>query len=250
MLSYIENVVIVALCVSVVLGLAYYLNRRMEDDVRKRANGVNGWQLSILGSIYAVVLGFMLSDAWLAYQTATDDARNEAAAVLAIYRSSALMPPECAVPLRNTTETYVNTVLNEEWPAMEQHRPGDQASPVVRTLWSIVDRCDSRVTESARESVIHALDTLQAKRNARLEDFTGHLPLILWSLLLFGGAIVTASSCLLANEKQSVHYFHVVSLTMLISVTLLAISDLDRPFDGGTRIAPIAFRNTQTEMNQ
>jgi hypothetical protein len=60
---------------------------------------VDGWQLSILGSIDAVALGFMLSDAWIAFQTANADARNEAAAALTIYRVSNLLPENCAVPL-------------------------------------------------------------------------------------------------------------------------------------------------------
>jgi hypothetical protein len=77
MLSYLQSIGVVLLCVAVALGLTRFLNWAFEDSLRKRANSVNGWQLGILGSIYAVVLGFMLSDAWLAYQRASDDARNE-----------------------------------------------------------------------------------------------------------------------------------------------------------------------------
>jgi hypothetical protein len=72
----------------------------------------------------------------------------------------------------------------------------------------------------------------------------------MWNVLIFGAVIVIGSSCLLGNEKQSIHYFHVVSLTVLIVVTLLSISDLDRPFDGGTRINPIAFRTIQRDIRQ
>ena len=40
--------------------------------------------------------GFMLSDAWLAYQTAIADVRNEAVAALIVYRTSALRVPPLA----------------------------------------------------------------------------------------------------------------------------------------------------------
>jgi hypothetical protein len=250
MLSYIESFTVVLLCVAVALTLTRYLNRRLEDNVRKLANGVNGWQLGILGSIYAVVLGFMLSDAWLAYQTASDDVRNEAAAALTIYRTAVLMPAPCRLPLQGAAGTYLRTVLDAEWPAMEQHHINTQGAPVIRTMWALVEGCATPGVEPARESVIRALESLQERRDARVEDATGHLPVILWGVLLFGGIIVVASSCLLGNEKQAIHCFHVVSLTVLISVTLLAISDLDRPFDGGTRIDPLAFHNAQADMSQ
>jgi hypothetical protein len=250
MLSYVESLTVVFLCVTVALSLMRFLDRRLEDTVRKRANGVNGWQLSILGSIYAVVLGFMLSDAWLAYQTASDDVRNEAAAALGIYRTAAFMPTECKSLIQRSAETYVKTVLDVEWPAMEQHHADAQGAPVVRAMWNTVENCNAPGAEKARESVIRALELLQARRDSRIEDASGHLPLIMWGVLIFGGVIVVASSCLLGNEKQATHYFHVVSLTVLISVTLLAIADLDRPFDGATRINPGAFHNTQVEITE
>lgn len=250
MLSYIQSLSVVAFCVLVALGLCRILSWRLEDSTRKRANGVNGWQLGILGSIYAVVLGFMLSDAWLSYQTATDDVRNEAAAALMIYRTASLLPKSCSVPLQQAAGGYVKTVLESEWPAMQQHRTGIQAKPFLRSMWGTLSNCDSGNMEARQEGIARALQTLQMRRDARTEDATGHLPLIMWSVLVFGAVVVVASSCLLANEKQSVHCFHVVSLTMLISVTLLAISDLDRPFDGATRITSSAFQNARQEISE
>src|ERR1700712_6005399 len=98
MLSYFESLGVVLFSAAAALCVMTYMNHKMDDGVRQRANSVNGWQLSILGSIYAVSLGFMLSDAWLAYQTANADVRNEAAAALTIYRTSQILPAGCAIP--------------------------------------------------------------------------------------------------------------------------------------------------------
>lgn len=250
MLSYLESAGIVLVCVLLVLGVTSLLNRKMEDGQRKRANGVNGWQLSIIGSIYAVILGFTLSDAWLAFQTASADVRGEAAAALTIYRTSSLLPPACAVPIQDAAAKYVDTVVDTEWPAMMQQRINNEGGPILRAMWTVVNHCDTRGTELARDSVVHAMESLQLRRDARVEDYDGHLPAIMWVMLLIGAVSVIASSCLLGNEKQSVHSFHVLSLTILIVVTLLAISDLDQPFAGATRVADTAFRAVKADIGE
>jgi len=250
MLSYLQSGTIVLVCVAVVLLITHHLNRRLEEKSRKMANGVNGWQLSILGAIYAVALGFMLSDAWLAYQTAAADVREEAAAASSIYREAVLLPDFCAAPLQDASKAYVQTVVNTEWPSMAKRQPDWRAAPLLQHLWQTTNECRAHEVDSYdHEQVFRALETLQARRDSRIGDYDGHLSFMMWAVLLFGAIIVIAASSLLGNEKKSIHCFHVVSLTVLITVMLLAIADLDRPFDGATRIAPGAFQLVMADMD-
>lgn len=252
MLSYLQSLAIVLVSVGVTLGLMVVMNRRMDESLRERSNLVNSSQLIMLGTIYGVLLGFMLSDAWIAYQRAGDDVRSEAAAALTIYRSSSLLPSSCALPLQNAAEEYVNTVVAIEWPSMAEHRPDFRGTPTVARMWSIVDSCsrDGDSPETARENIVSALETLQTCREARMEDYSGHLPLMMWCVLLFGATAVVTGSTLLGNENKYIHGLHVVSLTVLISVSLLTISDLDRPFDGGTRVDSTAFGTVAGAMER
>src|SRR5215472_5853838 len=252
MLSYLQSLTIVLVSVALVLGLTTLWNRRLEEQLRERSNLVNGSQLMILGTIYAVLLGFMLSDAWITYQRSNDDVRSEAAAALTIYRSSSLLPAACAQSMKNAASDYVKTAITVEWPSMERHHADFQGSSIVAKMWTIVDRCseNGNWSETARENIISSMETLQACREARMEDYGGRLPPLLWSVLLFGAVVVVAASSLLGNESKSIHTLHVVSLTVLISVSLLAISDLDRPFDGATRVDSTAFRAVEANISQ
>jgi hypothetical protein len=250
MLSYLQSLWVILVSVGASLRVLHLMSRTLEEAARKRANSVNGWQLTILASIYPVALGFMLSDAWVAFQTASADARNEAAAALTIYRVSNLLPVECAVPLQVVVRSYVQTVNAVEWPTMDIHKADFQGSPLVRAMWDAVNHCDAHADVSARGRVVDALEALQNRRDSRIEDYDGHLPASMWFFLLFGAGIVITSSCLLGNEKKGIHCFHVVSLTILITVMLLTISDLDRPFEGATRVSPQAFRAAIMEIGQ
>ena len=252
MLSYLQSLTIVLVSVALVLGITVILNRRLDEPLRERSNLVNGSQLMILGTVYAVLLGFMLSDAWITYQKTDDDVRNEAAAALTIYRSSSLLPSSCALPMKNAAVEYVKTAITVEWPSMEEHQADFRGSSTLASMWAIADRCSESKdsSETARANVIRALETLQACREARMEDYSGHLPPLLWSVLLFGAFIVVTASSLLGNESRYIHRLHVVSLTVLISTSLLAISDLDRPFDGATRVDSTAFRAVEANISQ
>jgi hypothetical protein len=251
MLSYAQSAAVIVFSICTVLGILHYFDRKLEEDTRKRSNGVNGWQLSILGAIYAVALGFMLSDAWIAYQTAGADVRNEAAAALTVYRLSKILPAPCSTQMSDLSRDYVRGVLDVEWPGMAVDAPKWPGDEVVREMWSTLNSCQLSGGElSDRPVLIDALETLQARRDSRMEDFSGHLPFLMWAVLLFGGAAVVTSSCLLGNEKRSVHRLHVVSLTVLVATMLLTISDLDRPFTGATHVGADAFNSALTSIGR
>jgi hypothetical protein len=64
MVGVAQNVVVVTVTVTASLLFMAELNRAWPSKKRRNYNGLIGWQLSILGTTYAVTLGFMLYAAW------------------------------------------------------------------------------------------------------------------------------------------------------------------------------------------
>ncbi len=67
------------------------------------------------------------------------------------------------------------------------------------------------------------------------------LPVILWFVLIFGGVVTVANSCLIGMEDARLHVLFIVSLTCLVALVLVAIAEIDRPFHGTVRVAPESF---------
>ena len=86
MLSTWENFIIIILAVGGSLLFMWSLNRIWPWEKRHAHNDLIGWQLSILGTTYAVILGFMLYTVWTNYGLAKLNADNEANALGNIYR--------------------------------------------------------------------------------------------------------------------------------------------------------------------
>ena len=55
-----QNVIVVTITILVSLLAMAGLNRVWPREKRRQYNDLIGWQLSILGTTYAVILGFML----------------------------------------------------------------------------------------------------------------------------------------------------------------------------------------------
>ncbi|MGB0079889.1 MAG: hypothetical protein WBP90_00030, partial [Terracidiphilus sp.] len=64
MLTLTQNVLILVLVMVASLLLMVGLNRIWPVATRHSESDLIGWQLSVLGTTYAVVLGFMLYTAW------------------------------------------------------------------------------------------------------------------------------------------------------------------------------------------
>jgi hypothetical protein len=98
------------------------------------------------------------------------------------------------------------------------------------------------------DHLTQVLGELSERRSLREEQLRVRLPVVLWILLLAGGGATVGSSCLLGNDNKWLHYCQVLALTFVVSVTLLAIADLARPFEGAVSVTPVAFQRVQTIM--
>ncbi len=251
MLSYLQSVsVIVAGLLGTVFS-AWLLNKVWGASSRKQYNDVMGWQFGVLGTTYAVILGFMLSSVWGSYMIASDDVSEEATATLGVFRCAENLPKPYSDELRNIAIQYASVVADREWPAMSEDQKITDGDSVIASMWTLsLDMLKDLPAQSeAATSVRTAIRLLQDKRERRREQYRSRLPPIMWAVLVGGAILVVISSCLSGNQNVFLHYFHVLSISALILLMLSAVADIARPFQGGTSLDPVAFREAYTRMS-
>jgi hypothetical protein len=114
--QFLIDVILVA---TTVLGSVLFmlgLNRVWPWEKRHAHNDLIGWQLSILGTTYAVILGFMLYAVWTSFQEAELNAawRQTRWWIFIVWR----MPGPQRTQLQTLARSYVDAVINQEWPQM------------------------------------------------------------------------------------------------------------------------------------
>jgi hypothetical protein len=249
MLNYAQSgmLVVVAMMVSVFMVLV--LNWVWPIPNRKLINDVTGWQLGILGTTYGVILGFMLYTVWIDFRAAEINTTQEASSLLTVTRIASALPVEAREQFRMLGMKYADAVVDQEWPAMQRQQENRAGEMIEVDMWRLLAAVKDDA--SAANSVDHltqVLSELSERRSLREEQLRVRLPVVLWILLLAGGGATVLSSCVLGNDNKWLHYCQVLALTFVVAVTLTAIADLARPFEGAVSVSPIAFERAKTIM--
>src|SRR5208283_1343739 len=112
MLSTTQSILVPILVVIGSLLFMAALNWIWPWEKRREHNDQIGWQLSILGTTYAVILGFMLYAVWTNFGAAESNVLLEANALVNVYRLAAGLPDQQRVQLEQLTRRYAEVVVN------------------------------------------------------------------------------------------------------------------------------------------
>src|ERR1700761_9793065 len=88
MIGTVQDFAVVVICVACSLAFMAAMNHFWPAHERRSHNDLIGWQLSVLGTTYAVIIGFMLYTVWTNFGSATLNADAEANSVVNLYRLS------------------------------------------------------------------------------------------------------------------------------------------------------------------
>lgn len=250
MVTVTQNVAAVSAAVIASLLFMVGLNRVWPWQKRRAHNDLIGWQLSILGTTYAVILGFMFYTVWTSFGEADLNLDGEANLVLDIYRLASGMPEPQRSRLQTLARSYASAVITEEWPEMAKGVVPEETTSVNEEMWrTVMSASVASPTEiNAQKSVLSELSLLAQHGLLRRRESTVQLPGLLWCVLLVGGTLTIVSACLFGTDSVKLQGLHVVSISLLVSLSLVTIANIHRPFHGLVHVNDEAFRMVLQRM--
>jgi hypothetical protein len=250
MTSVSQNLAAITATVLASLLLMAGLNRFWPQEKRRAYNELIGWQLGILGTTYAVILGFMLYAVWAQLGEAELNVDGEASAVVDVYRLAEGLPEPQRTQLQQLACEYVETVIAHEWPQMARGEIPEQTTAIEQEMWKIVMSVKpaSATEVNAQEHAVSELESLAQRRLTRIRQTRRGLPNVLWCLLLVGGALTIVCSCTLGSENVKLQSLEVFCFSLLVSLSLVAIADIHRPFRGLVHVSDYSFQRARQTM--
>jgi len=250
MLGPILNIVVLALTIAGSMLFMAALNRFWPRERRQVHNDLIGWQLNIIGTTYAVILGFMLYTVWTDFVSANLNVDLEASALRNVYRLAEGLPEKQRLQLQAQAHAYADTAINQDWPEMNRGLIPEESQYINQAMWktlmSVKVATPSEIV--AEDHALSELSSLTEHRRTRLLQSMYRLPTIFWAVLLIGGFLTVASTSMFGSANARLHALQVFSLTLLITLVLLAIADVNSPFRGWVHISDYAFVRAQENM--
>jgi len=247
-------IVIVVVANVVAVGAMLLVRRRAPEGSRfkdgDRASGVFG----VLAGGFAIFAGFIIFLAFTSYDQSRTGGETEALTVLQQWETAQLLPPAVRDRLSGGLVCYGRTVVEQEWPLMEEGRGGDTFNPWTIVLFRTVRLANPvKATEqSAFDKWLDQTSDREAGRRDRLHGAEGIIPSSIWLVLFLIALVVFVFMLFFADSGEGAGAQAVLmgSATTVIVLTLLAINALDNPYGGAVgRLKPVAMERTLRLLN-
>lgn len=251
MLQAADSAFVVLAVVVASLAFLFVLDRLWPSHHRRNYNAVFAWQVNFLGMTYGVIISFMLFAAWTSFSEAITNANGEANAAINLSRVADSLPEPQRDSMQHLVRRYVDVMLQEEWPAMMRNETSPNSREIVRQLWFVLSQTPA-TTEAQQVGLDHAyveLSSMTEHRRIRQEQVLQKLPPILWAVLLFGSVLTILYACLFGAENLTLHAIQVIGLSVLIALSLAAIADLSRPYQGAAHVEPYGFLRARETLD-
>jgi hypothetical protein len=250
--TWMWGTLVVAFCVGLsCLGLAVF-QRLVHLELRRAHNDLAGFTVAIISVTYAVLLAFIAIATWESYTRAEDIVQSEADFVGSIYRDTQGLPADMGKDIRADLRDYVDIVIQREWPAQRNgEMPSEGWKPLHKLHSAIATMHPADLGESVIEAeLLKTLNELYRARASRLSAAAGHIPDVVWWIILFGGAITTGYTYLFGFHSLGMHMVMTASVAASLALVVVLIMALDWPFRGEVSISPSAFIQTQQSWSE
>ena len=229
-----------------------FLHRRFSSQDFIAHNEVGGIVISVSGSLYGVILGFMTVVAWQHFQGTRDIVVSESAADIDAWHTAVGLPAPVRLRVRNDMLNYANVMVSSEWPKM-RHGQFDDAAAMIQ-----MDAIDAagEVTpanagqSNAQAATMQQLSLLHDARQRRIGANDSGVSGFEWLVLLLGGGAIVSFCWLFGLRSQRVQCLMTSAVVAMIVSILVLLFELQYPFRSATSIQPTAWRGAIAHIHE
>jgi hypothetical protein len=229
------------ICVS---GLLVYLVQRLfPEAVLRTGHDATGNLLSIVGTLYAVLLGLIVVDAMVRFERAMDIVQQESNCLADIFLLAERLPEPYRKGVQDHCRIYADTVVHEEWELMQRARMSVKAR---RTALQLVRSLDAFEPETETQKAVFPLLLEQVRdlwdrRRERATMAQYGIPAIEWAALVIGAAVTVLFAGLFSVGNARLQTLLTSLVALVIGLNLYLVSLFGYPFAGELSVSVRPF---------
>jgi hypothetical protein len=231
--------------VSTVLAVAgmFFVRSKVNLKTLQSYHEVAGYLLGVIGTLYAVLLGFVTVEAMNNVQDARVTVEQEANCLANVFLLSDGMGKDTRLLVQRTCRRYSDRVIDEEWKAMEKGQFSLGAYTEIAVLWATVTRFKptDQTEANLHQEMLSQISDLANSRRLRLIQGTHGISPVLWVVLIIGGVFTVIFTYFFGVEDLRIQAFMTVMVAMILSLNMFLISIFGYPYSGELAVRPSAF---------
>jgi amino acid transporter len=254
-MSLLLGIVVIVIANALAIAAMLFVRRRAPEGSfftdGDRASGVFG----VLATGFAIFGGFVIFLAFTTYDQSRAGAEAEALVMVQQFETAQFLAPETRDQLAGQLVCYGRSVVNQEWPRMEDGELGNALNPWGVALFRTIRAADAKTSaeQTAFAKWLDQTSDREEARRDRVHGAAGITPTTVWIVLLLTAAIVFVYMLFFADsaEQKRSQAMLIASGTTIVVVTLLAIHALDNPYRAGLgSIKPVAMERSLRILEQ
>lgn len=237
------GIIVFVISIFAIIGL-FFTHTRFNVKILKEHHEVSGYIFNIIGVVYAVLLGFTISNVQQRFDSLHKTVETEAQIVLDLYRDAEIFPLQNQQEVRRALYHYAHEVVHNEWTLMNNGICSSRAVDLMHNIWVAYYKMNP---SSEKERIwysqsIAQLNDFNSVRLVRVYSCRESLGPLIWSLLIVGGFMTIASVYFFCIKSFPLKILMTLFVTAIISFMIFIILALNHPFCGDMGIKPEAMR--------
>ena len=215
-----------------------------EKEILQQAHDITGNLLSVVGTLYAVLLGLIVVDSLVHFEHAVDVVQKESNTLADIFLLADRLPAAPRERVRETCKAYAHTVVEDEWSQMAQARASLEARKLAFELVKTLDGFEP-TTESEKAVfpiLLEQMRELWDYRRERIGTAQFGVPAVEWFVLIVGGAVTVLFAGLFRTQSVGLQRFLTALAALLIGLNLYLVSLFGYPFAGELTVSSRPFQ--------
>jgi hypothetical protein len=201
--------------------------------------------LSVVGTLYAVLLGLVVVDAMEDFEEAREATLREENALADLAFLAGSLPHAKRDEVRRLAVEYGRLVVEREWPAMDDGHtdPGAHraALALVRAVLDFEPKTEAE--KALYPLAVQSATDLWDARHVRAVVCEEGIPTMVWIVLILGGVITVAFTYFFVIERLRLQLIMTALVSLSISLNIVMVMMFGYPYSGGVKIAaPESFR--------
>ncbi len=236
-------VVLVLIFALIALCGQFLVNRLVKREVLELHHSAGEAMMGVVGTLFSVLLGFMVAGAMDKYHDAQVNGNLEASNLASIFRAAGGLSDIDRPRIRQLCRAYVDDVINTEWPQMERREKINHGWVTYQNLWeatiTAVPECDRQ--NNIQQGLIASMQNLGENRRERILLSQKGMAPALWAVIGIGALITLALSYIFASQFPRIQGFMTTLVATALALNIWLLAAYSHPYSGELQIRPSMF---------